>query len=249
MLQTIIVDDEKNARTNIINLVNTYCNNIKIIATAENVATGIQCINEHKPDLVLLDIDMPDGTGFDLLSQLMPIDFMVIFITAYSEHAVTALKYNALDFLQKPLDPEDFLLAINKASTNKTKEFENLKLENLLKEINNPQSLRIALNTIDSIFFVNPDQIIRIEADSNYSTFFLNDNRKIMVCKPLKEYSDLLSNKGFFRSHQSHLINLAYLKEYKKKDGGCIVLSNNDIVPLSLRKKDKLMQAYNDFKG
>lgn len=249
MLSTIIIDDEKDARTGLMNLINTYCNNINIVATADCVTEGIERIIENKPDLVLLDIDMPDGTGFDLLRKLMPINFMVIFVTAYSEHAVTAIKYNALDFLQKPLDPEDFLLAINKAVTSKAKEEQNRKLENLLAEINNPEKLRIALSTSDSIYFVSPGQIIRIESDSNYSIFYLEDGRKIMVCKPLKEYSELLEDKGFFRSHQSHLINLSYIKEYKKKDGGYILLTNNELVPLSLRKKDKLLKAYKNFKG
>jgi len=214
MLRTIIIDDEKDARTNIMNMINTYCNNLNIIATADSVATDIKNIEEFKPDLVLLDIDMPDGSGFDLLRGLMSINFMAIFVTAYAEHAITAIKFNALDFLQKPLDAEDFLMATNKAVANKANEEQNRKLENLLAEINNPEKLRIALSTSNSIYFVSPGQIIRIESDSNYSMFYLEDGRKVMVCKPLKEYSDLLSDKGFFRSHQSHLVNLSYIKEY-----------------------------------
>lgn len=249
MLKAIIVDDEKDARTNTINMVNTYCSNVQVLATAHNVASGVLAIKEHKPDLVLLDIDMPDGTGFDLLRQLMPINFMVIFITAHAEHAITAIKFNALDFLVKPLDVEDFLLALNKAENNKQELFRNERLQNLLNEIDKPNNLRIALGTSDTVHFVEPDQIIRIESDSNYSIFYLNDKRKVMVSKPLKEYAELLADYGFFRSHQSHLINLLYLKEYNKKDGGSIILKNNTTVPISQRKKDKLLDAFKSFKG
>ncbi len=248
MLRTIIVDDEKDARLNTLNVINTYCKNLTVVATAENVKDGIEKINEHHPDLVLLDIDMPDGTGFDLLNSLMPVSFMVIFITAYSQHAIKAIQFNALDYILKPLDAEDLMLAVNKAVNNQFEKHRNSKLTNLLNEINKPEELRIALSTSDTIHFVCPDEIVRVEADANYSSFYLIDRSKIMVSKPLKEYAELLEENGFFRSHQSHLINLKYMKKFIKCDGGSIVLSTNEIVPVSTRKKDKLMEVFKNYR-
>ncbi len=249
MLRTVIVDDELDARKNTINIVNTYCDNIELVATAENVQQGISKIKEHNPDLVLLDVDMPDGTGFDLLSELMPVSFMVIFITGFSEHAVKAIKYNALDYLVKPLDAEELLLAVNKAGVSQKEKLRNQKLENLLNEIDKPEDLRIAITTADNIHFVSPDEIVRIEADANYSHIFLNDETKITVSKPLKEYADMLDGPGFFRSHQSHLVNLKFVKKYNKRDGGSIILTNKQMIPISTRKKEKLLEAIKNYKA
>jgi len=249
MLRTIIVDDEKDARINTLNIVNSVCKNLKVVATAENVKDGVQKIKEFNPDLVLLDVDMPDGSGFDLLHQLMPVSFMVIFITAYSEHAVKAIKFNALDYIVKPLDEEELLLAVNKAEVNQQEKLRNIKLQNLLNEIDKPDELRVAVATADNIYFISPDEIIRIEADANYSHIHLTDNSKIMVSKPLKEYADLLEDNNFFRSHQSHLVNLKYIKKYNKRDGGSIILTNKEMIPISTRKRDKLMEAFKNYKG
>jgi two-component system LytT family response regulator len=249
MLRTLIIDDEADARLSTINLVNTYCSNLELVATAINVADGIAKIRELKPDLILLDIQMPDGTGFDLLKELMPIDFMVIFVTASSDHALTAIKFNALDYLLKPLSAEDFMMAVHKALLNQKEKYRNLKLTNLISEINQKEPLRLALGTSETVHFVTPSQIVRVEADANYSHFILSDNVRVMVSKPLKEYAELLENHGFFRAHQSHLINLAYLKQYDKKNGGCIMLTNKDTVPLTPRRKESLLQAYKAFKG
>ncbi len=248
MLNVVVVDDEKDARLNTLGIINMHCPNLNVVATAANVAEGVEAIQQHKPELVLLDIDMPDGTGFDLLRRLMPIQFSVIFITAYAEHAITAIKFNALDFLVKPLDPEDFLLAINKALQNNNENHRLERLENLLEEIEKKKKPSIALGTADSVHFVDVDNIVRIESSSNYSTFFLIDGQKVMVSRPLKEYAEMLDYHGFFRPHQSHLINLLFLKEYKKRDGGYIQLTNGDIVPMSARKKEKLLDAHREFR-
>lgn len=249
MLNVVVVDDEKDARLNTLGIINMHCPNLSVVSTAANVAEGIEAIQKYKPDLVLLDIDMPDGTGFDLLRKLMPIQFAVVFITAYAEHAITAIKFNALDFLVKPLDPEDFLLAVNKAQQNNNENHKIERLENLLDEIENKKKPSIALGTADSVHFVDVEDIVRIESSSNYSTFYLNDGQKVMVSRPLKEYAEMLDTHGFFRPHQSHLINLACLKEYKKRDGGYILLTNGDTVPMSARKKEKLLEAHRKFRS
>lgn len=246
MIRTLIIDDEKNARINTLNMINTYCNNIEVVDCAYNVADGIDKIKRHKPKLVLLDIDMPDGTGFDLLSQLLPVDFCVIFITAYAEYAITAIKFNALDFIVKPIDPEDLLLAVNKAVKQLQDQHYPDRMGNLLSEVGQTNTPRMAFSNSDAVFFVAPGEIIRIEADANYSHVYLSDGRKITISKPLKEYVDMLERFNFFRPHQSHLINLDFLKEYKKKDGGYLKMSNGETIPVSTRKKDKLLQV---FKG
>jgi two-component system LytT family response regulator len=192
---------------------------------------------------------MPDGTSFDLLKELMPIDFMVIFVTASSGYALTAIKFNTLDYLLKPLSAEDFMLTVHKALLNQKEKYRNLKLSNLITEVNQPEPLRLALGTSVAVHFVTPSQIVHVEADANYSHFFLSDATRVMVSKPLKEYTELLENHWFFRAHQSHLINLAYLKQYDKKNGGCIILTNKDTVPITPRRKESLLQAYKEFKG
>lgn len=247
MIKTIIIDDEKNARVNTLNIINTFCSNIEVVALADGVKTGIEKIKEFKPELVLLDIDMNDGTGFDLLQALAPIDFCVVFVTAHVEEKTTAIKFNALDFLVKPLDPEDFLLAINKAVLQLKDRTYQQRINNLLSDVNRNELPKIALSNSEAVYFVKPDEIIRIEADANYAHFYLASEKKITISKPLKEYAELLENYGFFRCHQSHLVNLNFTKKFVKKDGGYLELSLGSSVPVSQRKREKLLKAIKGF--
>ncbi len=235
----------QSARELITSLIVKHCRQIDIVGAADSVKSGIQVIKQSKPDIVLLDIQMHDGTGFDLLRKLHPVNFQVIFITAYEEHALKAFKFSALDYLLKPINSNELITAIQKA-------------ENVLTSVNSSQNLdvfqtnysnhskeakKIILKTIDSIYAVNIKDIVRCESEANYTRFFLNDARKILISKPLKEYDELLSEFGFFRTHQSHLINLDYFEQFKKTDGGLAIMKDNSEIPVSSRKKDLFLQT------
>jgi two-component system LytT family response regulator len=247
MLRLVIIDDMQNAREVIASVIKKHCKQAEVVGTADGVKSGIQVIREQKPDIVLLDIQMHDGTGFDLLNKIKPVDFQVIFISAYEEHALKAFKFSALDYILKPIDSNELITAIRKAEeavqqTNKTQNFDVLE-SNYSSE--GKESKKVILKTIESIYVIGIKDIIRCESDENYTYFFLNDGRKILISKPLKEYDELLSEFGFFRVHQSHLINLDYFEHFKKADGGFAVMKDLSVIPVSTRKRDSFLQAIN----
>lgn len=239
-MKAIIIDDESSGRKAVRNYITKYASNIEIIDEADNVKNGIFSILTHKPDVVFLDIRMPDGTGFDLLNKLPKIDFQIIFVTAYEQHAIKAFKYSAVDYLLKPLNPDDFIEAISKLKTdNKLNELEK-KVELILQ--NNKKFERIALATSTGLLMVSLCDIVRCESDNNYTMFHLKDNSKYLVSKTLKEYDELLSYEGFYRTHKSHLVNVKYIKEYVKGEGGYVILEDNTSIDVARRKKEGLLQ-------
>ena len=195
------------------------------------------------PDLVFLDVELEDGTGFDILKALNPIKFKVIFITGHQDFAIQAFKYSAIDYLIKPIDSIDLKDAVRKAQEKIKQEDLSLKYDALIQNIEpNNQLKKIILKTSDSIYSVLIKDIIRCEADKNYTTFYLTNTKKIIISNTLKEYDKLLSPYGFFRVQQSHLINMAFFSHYLKKDGGMVVLNNSDQIPVSSAKRDELMK-------
>lgn len=246
MIRAIIIDDEPKSRETITEMLSLYCKNVQVVAQAEDVKSGIQQIKSHNPDLILLDIKMPDGTGFDLLRQISRINFKIIFITAYEEYAIKAFKFSALDYILKPIDPSELVTAIERSDLLIEKDNINLKLDAFLNNFQNGnrrEEKRIILKTSDSIHLVDISDIIRCESDRNYTQFFLRDGEKILVSKSIKEYTELLEDYGFFRVHQSHMANLYHLKRYDKEDCICI-MSDNSRVPVSYRKKEDLMKQF-----
>ncbi|MBI4649496.1 MAG: response regulator transcription factor [Bacteroidia bacterium] len=246
MIKLIIIDDENKARETIADILRLYCPNVEILAQCENVKTGIAAIQKYSPDLILLDINMPDGSGFDLLRQLEPVDFKVIFITAYEEFAIKAIKFSALDYIVKPVDPDELIEAINKAEQFSEKEDDELKLKAVIANLESggKESKKIILKTAERIFLVNVQDITRCEADKSYTTFYLCDGRKLLVSKTIKEFDELLTGFAFFRPHQSHLINIAYIVSYEKKEGGYLRMKDNSMVPVSQRKRDILLELF-----
>ena len=242
LLRTVIIDDEVLMRQTLEKLVREHCSNVKQVAKADGVRTGVEAIKKHHPDLVLLDIKLDDGTGFDLLRQLEPIDFKVIFITAYDEYAIKAIKFSALDYLLKPVEPEDLKLAVDKAEKLVLKEL-NSQLSVLADNMQpgSPALKKIILKTFDNIHLVRIGDIIYCGSDNNYTTFHLIDHSKIMMSNTLKEYEEMLGEYGFFRVHKSYLINLAHIVRFEKAEGGSVVLTNNFTVPVSFRKRELLL--------
>jgi two-component system LytT family response regulator len=243
LLRTIIIDDEENVRRTLQKLLKSYCPNVKLVGEAEGVETGKNAIKKHLPDLVLLDIKMDDGTGFDLIKQLEPVDFKVIFITAYDEYAIHAIKFSALDYLLKPVDPDDLVEAVNRAEKLVLKEL-NQQLDALADNVATHDRLKkkIILKTFDHIHLVNVSDIVYCESDNNYTRFHLANAKTILVSTTLKEYEGMLSEYGFFRAHRSYLVNLGYIETFEKAEGGAIILRNNIKVPVSSRKKEQLLE-------
>jgi two-component system LytT family response regulator len=246
LLRTIIIDDEVLMRQTLEKLVREHCRNIKLVAQAGSVASGVTTIKRHHPDLILLDIKMDDGSGFDLLKQLEPIDFKVIFITAYDEYAIKAIKFSALDYLLKPVEPEELVNAIDKAEKLILKEL-NTQLNVLEDNIqsSNISTRKIILKTFDAIHLVKVMDIIYCESYDNYTYFHFIDKDKVLVSNTLKDYEELLGEYGFFRVHKSYLINLAHIIRFEKAEGGNVVMTGGNIVSVSSRKRELLLEMLN----
>ncbi len=204
MIKAIIVDDEANNQELISNLLSSYAENIQVVKTANSVETAYQAINEYQPDLIFLDIQMPDGTGFDLLKKFDKINFKVIFVTAHQEYAIEAFKYSALDYLLKPLSPANLIAAVKKVEESFNSEELNLKLKTLLSNISEPfkNKKKIVLKTMERIYSVDINDIMRFESDGGYTKVYLLDGKRIMVSRTMKEFDDLLTDVGFLRSTQ-----------------------------------------------
>ena len=242
MIKTVVIDDEPKARETIINILGLGPSNVSVVGEAEDVKSGYEVIKKLNPDVVLLDINLPDGTGFDILKRFDKISFKIIFITAHEEYAVRAFKFSALDYILKPVTAGNLFQAIEKAQTTIQKEETDIKLSAFLSNLNKIK--KIVLKTAESIHIINIKDIIRCEADVNYTTFYLVNSETLLVSRPLKEYSELLEPSGFYRTHQSHLVNLDHISRYDKVDGGHLVMIDESIVPVSHRKKDDLFGLF-----
>ncbi len=244
MLRVIIVDDEKASRDTLAGLLKRYCQNVEVIAQADGYENGLAVISQNTPDIVFLDIQMPDGSGFKLIEDLGEIKFDVIFTTAYDQYAIKAIKYSALDYLLKPVVPDDLVNAIKKAEQKKNlgQMSQNIQilLENLTQK-NEPR--KIVLSTAEKMHIVEIDDIIRCESDDYYTRFFFLDGKTLLISKTLKENEELLGEKYFIRPHKSHLVNIKYIKGFLKNDGGYIVMSDGTKVPVSRRKREYVVNT------
>jgi two-component system, LytTR family, response regulator len=247
-VQALLIDDEANNLHNLAQLLARWCPEVHVLATAMDADTGRQLIVQHRPDLVFLDIQMPGKSGFDLLQSLTHYDFEVIFVTAYDQYGIQAVKFAAVDYLLKPINIDELQAAVQKAMARSIYKKQNLQLENLirlLQQTQNKDEHRIALSTGKETRFILTQQIIRCESTNNYTHFFLADGEKLVVSKPIYEYEELLANYGFIRCHQSHLVNKRYIKSWVKEDGGYLLLQNGAQVPVSRQKKDLVMASLN----
>ena len=241
-MKTIIVDDRNSIREFIKGLLEKE-SDIIIAAEAENVKTAIEKINSLKPDLILLDVQMPDGTGFDVLEGVDYDDFRVVFITSYEEFAIKAFKYSALDYVIKPIEPDAFYDAISKARKYFSATDQQLKIKSLIQNLtSNKKSKKLVLNTQETVHIIDSEDIVRCESDGSYTTVFLKGNRKILISKKIKDFEEMLENLSFFRVHRSHLVNLHYVDRFEKKDGGFVVMKDDARVSLSQSKKDEFFE-------
>ena len=238
-IKAIIVDDETNNRENLRLALATYCQEVEVVGEADSAISAMDVIQKNKPDLVFLDIAMPLGDGFQLLESLPKIDFDIIFVTAYNQYAIRAIKFCAIDYLLKPINALELKQAVNRVVVNQTQKVQRQKLELLLANMQQTQQ-KIALPQTDHVAFIPIEDIIRCQGEKNYTWFYLKDGRKLLVSQTLKEYVDLLEDAHFFRVHQSHLINLHQVQKYSRRDGGYIVTSDKEQIPVARNRKDQL---------
>lgn len=247
MITAILIDDDNNLRSGMKALLKKIAPEIQIIGEAESVETSVALLKKAQPQVVFLDIHLGDGSGFDVLEEVSKtnkLNAQIVFITAHEQYAIKAFRFSALDFLLKPVDPDELEKVIEKVKSivhkNDSVAHIDLLLENIRKKVDNFK--RIALSNSDGVHLFEISDIIRCESLDNYTKFFIKNNKPILISKTLKEYEELLSEHGFERIHQSHLINLNYLKSYIKKDGGYVIMADETNLPISQRKKEKLQE-------
>lgn len=250
MNTAIIIDDERNSSELLEWQITKYCPMLKIAAVCSSPKAGIEAIQKFKPDLVFLDIEMPQMTGFEMLEHLNPIGFEVIFTTAYDEFAIQAFKVSALDYLMKPIDINELKTAVSKfeQKNNRSSRFEITSAPVSPEKITKNFKKRIALTTTDSLLFVDPENIIYCESSSNYTYFHLaSGEKKVLVAKTLKDIEEILVNYDFFRIHNSYLVNMKHIREFVRGSGGHVVMSNGNHLTVSRTRKDDFFEMFSRF--
>lgn len=243
-MKAIIIEDEAGNRENLQRMLGRYCPEVELVSSCASAAEGREAIMLHAPAVIFLDIEMPKENGFDLLESLPAIDFEVVFVTAYDQYALQAIKFCALDYLLKPLHAKDLKSAVEKVKERWMARTENQKLRAFLDNIQTPDTQRrLALPTAERVDFVPVDQIVRCQGDNNYTHFFFLNGEKLLVSRTLKEYEELLTPYRFIRIHQSHLIALSQVKSWVKKEGGYIQMKDGTQLPVSQRRREKVLKA------
>jgi len=246
MIRTILIEDEKQQREYIAALLHDHFPLVDLVGEADGVHSGLCMLRDISPDLVLLDVRLKDGTSFDILRSLKNITFRTIFITAYEEYALQAIKFKPSGFLLKPVSLEDLREAISQASSQIIKDL-NQQIVELHANLMAVKKKRIILRTSEKLHLVPVHTIMRCEANRNYSSFYLRNGKKITVCAPMKDYESLLVEQGFFRIHKSHIVNLSFIDTYVRSDGGHVLLSEGTRLPVADRKKAMLLDKFKNI--
>ncbi len=246
-LTAILVDDMPNALQLLQNDLQQNHKEIEIIATAKSVVEAAKVLRKQEPDILFLDIMLGDGTGFDVLEIFPDLKSKIIFVTASDEFAIRAFKFAAIDYVLKPYSDEDLAQAINKAKSQIQPNNERLSVLKDTLSMPNSKPKKISLHTLEKIIIVDLEDIVRCESDSNNTIFYLNNDTKIFVTKTLKYFADLLKQYDFIRVHQSHLVNLQFIKEFIKRDGGYLLMKNKKTVPVSVRKKSEVIEVLGKY--
>lgn len=250
MTRAIIIDDEQHCIDRLNKLLKeTAAGELEILDYFKTVQDGISGIQKLQPDLVFLDVQINDKTGFDLLQQLPSVNFEVIFTTAFERYAVQAFKFSALDYLLKPVDADDLAAALQKLKEKISAKENNTRFDTLFHNLKNIQGIskRICVPVTTGLVFLQVSDIIRCQSDINYTTIFTKDKQKLVVAKTLKEFEEMLSDFNFYRVHNSHLINLAFIKSYNKGKGGFVTMTDNTDIEVSTRRKDDFLKRLSDI--
>jgi two-component system LytT family response regulator len=247
-IRAIIIDDEEGARITLASLLRQYCTDVEVVAECSNVPDGVLAINKHDPDVVFLDIEMPDYNGFELLNFFKEIRFEVVFATAYDKYSIRAFEVSAVDYLLKPLEIESLQNAVQKVKEKRLLSNIHERLE-LMKEAYREEEVRkIALPMSDGLLFIEVADIAMFEAERVYTHVFLKNGSKILVSKPMRTFEDILSNRPtFFRPHRSYLVNINFIKKYIKGES-MILMDNNVSIPLSRERKQEFELLLKDLK-
>lgn len=246
MLKAIIVDDEKISRDILNDYITKYCPDVSVLAQCDSVKTGLQAIEKHHPDIVFLDVEMPKGNGFDLLEQVKDIQFETIFVTAFDNYAIQALNYSAAYYILKPVSIDELVIAVDKIKAQKQKNATGVHTKVLLENIKTKTIAqhKIVLPLQDGFEVVSLKDIVHCDAHDNFTDFHFISGQKMMICRTLKFYEELLGESGFMRVHKSHLINLDHVMKYKRGKGGQLTMSNGAVIDVSPNKKEELMEQF-----
>lgn len=250
-MKVVIIDDEMNNIANLKSLINDYCPSLEIIGIASDFKKAKTLLTTLQIDLLFLDIKMPDKSGFDLLSELPAYSFQVIFVTAFDQFAIKAIKYSALDYLLKPINIEELVSAVRKAEHNISDEVNKQQISHLVHLLKEKESEHriIALPSVNEIRYVPICEIVKCQSENNYTIFFLSDGTKIVVSKGIYEYEEILPKNTFLRCHQSFIVNKKLIKSFIKSDAIYhLKMKDNSIVPVSRSKKDLVKQSLQHFK-
>jgi two-component system, LytTR family, response regulator len=242
MIKAVIIDDETDSIETLKWKLQNYCNNVEVVASFDSPSVGVEYLKKNPPDLLFLDIEMPMLTGFDVLEELgRDIPFDIIFTTAYDNFGIQAVKFSALDYLLKPVQNKELREAIDKHLKKTNQKVPAEQIDTLLANVRERKRGRIALASKESIEFVDPQDIVACEANSNYTNVYLSEGKKRVISKTLKEFEEMLTPFDFFRPHNSHLINLNHVREFIRGDGGYLVMENKMKVPVSKNKREELL--------
>lgn len=240
MIRAIVIDDEKQSRSALLSELDKYKDILKVIAEGDSMQSAIDIINDYHPDLVFLDIHLGDGMGFNVLERVSWTKFKLVFVTAYDEYAIKAFKFNAIDYILKPVSTEDIATIMGRLKKIEPME-ENILNKNFLNNFGSTNPKRIAISNSDGVHLIDIEEIIRCEADGNYTKIFTISGEVILTSKTLKEYDTLLLDFNFERVHNSHLVNMRHIKKYLNKDSGYLQMSDGSQIPVSQRKKSYVL--------
>lgn len=244
MIKAVIVEDEIKGLNNLKNLIATYCEQIQIVGEARSVQEGVTLLSnpDTQADVAFLDISLPDGLVFKMLNQLRPINFDIIFVTAYEEYAIKACEYSSIGYIVKPIDPDLLKEAVARIRQKESNEI-NKRLDIFNNYYNNPNAFtKMSISALDGIYFVNIRDIVRFEAEDNYTHIYLQNGERITASKTIKSYEDLLVNFNFYRVHKRHVINLNYMRKFVKGDGGYLIMDDDIKIEVSRRRRPAFME-------
>ncbi len=243
MLKAIIVDDETASRETLFNYIQKYCPDVQVMEMADSVKTGLQAIDKVQPDIVFLDVEMPFGNAFDLLEQVKEINFETVFVTAFSNYALKALNLSAAYYILKPIDIDELIVAVEKIKASREKKNMSIHTQILIENIKaiNGQLHKLVLPVLDGFEVVQVKDIIRCQANDNFTDFYFTGGKRMLICRTLKFYEQVLEEFGFMRVHKSHLINLQFVKKYRKGKTGQIIMADDSELELSVNKKDEFL--------
>ncbi len=244
MIKAVIIEDEINGLNNLKNLLAEHCEDVELMGTAGSIAEGVELFNNLpvRPDVAFMDISLPDGLVFQLLNQLRPIDFEIVFVTAYQEYAIKACEYSSIGYIVKPIDPDLLTEAVARIKPRKDTQTDK-RLDVFNNYYNNPNAFtKMSISALDGIYFVNIKDIVRFEAEDNYTHIFLDSGERITASKTIKSYEDLLEPFNFYRVHKRHVINLNYMRKFVKGDGGYLIMDDEIKIEVSRRRRPAFME-------